>query len=84
MMADRVPQNRYIFIVLGPLLAILCYTLLPVSYLLDGEQFVLSSATRATIAMTVWMAVWWLSEALDMAVTSLLPLIMFRYSVWPT
>lgn len=74
----RSPQNRYVFIILGPLLAAFCYWLLPPAYTnLDGETAALSSATRATIAMIVWMGTWWLSEAVDLAVTSLLPLAMF-------
>ena len=77
-MSNRTSLNRYSFIILGPVLAALCYWLLPSAYTdLHGEPMAISSATRATIAMIVWMGVWWLSEAVDLAVTSLLPIAMF-------
>lgn len=38
---------------------------------------VFSGAGRATVALMVWMAAWWLSEAVDVAVTALLPVALF-------
>ena len=32
---------------------------------------------RATLAMLVWMAIWWLTEATDIRVTALLPVTLF-------
>lgn len=69
--------KRYFFIVLGPLLALACYQYLSLGDSADNQLNLMPPATRATIAMIVWMAVWWLSEAVDLAVTSLLPLAMF-------
>lgn len=62
----------------GPLLALLCYALLPVEFIgLDGKPAVFSPAGRATAAMLVWMALWWMTEAVPIEVTSLLPVTLF-------
>lgn len=37
----------------------------------------LSSEANAILASTLWIAVWWISEALPYAITSLLPIILF-------
>lgn len=52
----------------GPLLAVLCYLLLP------GE---LAPSARAAAGVGVLMAVWWMTEAVPIPVTSLLPLVLF-------
>lgn len=54
----------------GPLLAI-------VAYLLLARAEDLSNAGRATAAVGVLMAVWWLSEAIPLYATALLPLVLF-------
>ena len=51
-------------VALGPLLAI-TFVLLPTP---------LSPAERKVAALTLWMVVWWLSEAVPLGATSLLPL----------
>jgi sodium-dependent dicarboxylate transporter 2/3/5 len=59
-------------------MALVAYWNLPHSYLgPDGRVMEFSSAGRATLAMMVWMALWWLSEAIDIAITALLPLAAF-------
>ncbi len=62
----------------GPLLALLCYALLPSEYLpAPGRDPVeLTSACRVTLSMMTWMAVWWLTEAIDLSATALLPLVL--------
>lgn len=58
---------------LGPLLALGVFLLLP-----DAEapgRIGLSDAGRFTAALAVWMAIWWLTEALPLAGTALLPVI---------
>ncbi|OAV45514.1 DASS family sodium-coupled anion symporter [Lewinella sp. 4G2] len=54
---------------LGPVLFILIQFFLE----LDG----LSDAGQAVLAVTAWTAVWWISEAIPIAVTSLLPMVLF-------
>lgn len=57
----------------GPLLAGLVYWLLP-----DAVGGVtLSDGGRATAAVAALMATWWLTEALPLAATSLLPVVLF-------
>ena len=54
---------------LGPLL-FLCI-------LLFLEPAGLSAPGRAVLATTAWMAVWWITEAVPIAVTALLPIVLF-------
>lgn len=62
----------------GPLAAAICYALLPDSYMVaDGGMHTLSSAGRAALAMMCWMAVWWMTEAVPIEATSLLPVVAF-------
>jgi sodium-dependent dicarboxylate transporter 2/3/5 len=62
----------------GPLLAGLCYYLLPIHYSTGpGEWVEFSQAGRTTLAMMVWMATWWLTEAVDIEVTALFPIVAF-------
>jgi solute carrier family 13 (sodium-dependent dicarboxylate transporter), member 2/3/5 len=62
----------------GPVLAALCYYLLPIHYSTGpGEWVEFSQAGRTTLAMMVWMATWWLTEAVDIEVTALLPIVAF-------
>ena len=37
----------------------------------------LSSEANAVLASTAWMAIWWISEAIPIAVTALLPIVLF-------
>lgn len=62
-------DRRRIGLFLGPLLFILLL-LLPLP---EG----MSPEARAVAAVTVLMAVWWISEALPMAVTALVPIVAF-------
>jgi len=72
------PRARRIALLAGPLLALLAYFLLPEQYG-DGKGGVaaFSSAGRATLAVTLWMATWWVFEAVHIAVTALLPIAVF-------
>jgi sodium-dependent dicarboxylate transporter 2/3/5 len=65
--------------VAGPLAALGLFWLLPGSYFDPGKEAVvpLTEAARATMAAMAWMAVWWLTEAVDIAATSLLPIVLF-------
>jgi sodium-dependent dicarboxylate transporter 2/3/5 len=62
----------------GPVAGLLCYTLLPLRYSTGpGEWVEFTYAGRATLAMMVWMAGWWLTEAVDIEATALLPVVIF-------
>jgi sodium-dependent dicarboxylate transporter 2/3/5 len=58
---------------LGPLLALSAFLLLSEVKGIDGEG--LGPEGRVTAALAVWMAVWWLTEALPLAGTALLPVV---------
>ena len=72
-------STRWFGLVAGPLLALALYHLLPVHYVdsKSGALVPLASSARATLAVMAWMGVWWLTEALDIAVTALLPIVVF-------
>jgi solute carrier family 13 (sodium-dependent dicarboxylate transporter), member 2/3/5 len=56
-------------------LALLCYLLLP-----DVAAGGLDHGGRATAAIGVWMAVWWMTEAVPLPATALLPTVLFPLS----
>ncbi|MBB1246551.1 DASS family sodium-coupled anion symporter [Streptomyces durbertensis] len=58
---------------LAPLLALLTYFLLP------ADDPALSNAARTTAAVAVLVAVWWMTEALPLPVTSLVPIVAFPF-----
>ena len=68
---ERVSRRAWIGRALGPALALLLYLVLPTG---DGG---LSQPGRATVAIGILMAVWWVTEALPLAATALLPLALF-------
>lgn len=73
-----VAQIRRTGLVAGPLLALACYLLLPTHYgTASGAVVEFTQPGRATLAMTVWMAVWWMTEAVDIEVTALMPITVF-------
>ncbi|MBW3595696.1 MAG: SLC13 family permease [Planctomycetes bacterium] len=55
----------------GPITAIAAHLLL---WRYAGD---LSAEGRATAALAVWMGVWWMTEALPLAATALLPIVVF-------
>ena len=61
-------RRRRIGLVVGPLAALAVYLVMPGT--LDHEL-------RLTAAVAVLMAAWWISEAIPMAATALLPLLLF-------
>lgn len=67
---------QWIGLVTGPLLALLLYSQLPHAYPISaGEVVAFSDAGRATMALAAWMAVWWMTEAVELYATALLPLV---------
>lgn len=67
---QRVSTRAWMGRFLGPLLALAAYFLIPTG---GG----LSQAGVATIAVGVLMATWWVTEALPLAATALLPIALF-------
>ena len=64
-------------LVLGPVLAALAYILLPSAGVDEATGLAtgLSEPGRATAATGILMAVWWLTEAIPISATALLPLV---------
>lgn len=66
-------------LMLGPVLAVAAYLLLPTPTRDDAGVITagLTQPGRATAAVGVLMAAWWLTEAIPLAATALLPLLLF-------
>jgi sodium-dependent dicarboxylate transporter 2/3/5 len=65
-------------LIAGPAVAGLVYLLLPEVYRgIAGDEVAFTHAGRATLAVMAWMATWWLSEAIDISATALLPIAIF-------
>lgn len=68
---------QWLGLVAGPTLAMATFLLLPDTYqMADGTVTELSGAAHAVAATGVWMAVWWLTEAVHLSVTALLPIVL--------
>lgn len=65
------PQSRKIHFLIGPLIFFVVY-FWPVAGL--------SQEGRAVLASTLWVAYWWITEAAELPVTSLLPVVIFPLS----
>ena len=79
-MPNAEPRQRLqdLGLAVGPVAALLVGLVLPESYAgADGETVAFSFAGRATAAVAVWMAIWWLTEAIAIYATALLPLALF-------
>jgi sodium-dependent dicarboxylate transporter 2/3/5 len=62
----------------GPLLAVLVYVTLPESYINStGAKIALPEAARMVAAIATLMAVWWMTEAISIYATALIPLALF-------
>ncbi|RMG19547.1 MAG: anion transporter, partial [Deltaproteobacteria bacterium] len=62
-------------LVLGPVVAGLVAWVLPESYAgANGAVESVTGAARATAGLGAWMALWWITEAVDPSVTALLPI----------
>lgn len=59
--------------IIGLLTGPLLFTLIMLFFHPEG----LSNSGRAVLASTVWIAIWWMTEAMPIPVTSLLPIILF-------
>ena len=71
-------DGKLIWLIAGPLVAASVYFLLPDQYLSSNNEMTLfGQSAKATVALLVWMAIWWLTEATDIRVTALLPIALF-------
>ncbi len=59
----------------GPAIAAVVFFILPAGSAADAAG--LDFAGRATAAIAAWMATWWLTEAVPLAATALLPIVLF-------
>lgn len=62
-------NTRQVGLILGPVL----FFLIRIGFYPDG----VSAEANAVFATTVWMAVWWITEAVAIEVTALLPVVLF-------
>lgn len=75
----RVP--RLLFLVGGPLLGAIVFAITPETIARgDGTLLTLGVGGKVAGGMTAWMAVWWVSEALPLYLTALLPLVILPLS----
>ncbi|MEM7229277.1 MAG: DASS family sodium-coupled anion symporter [Planctomycetota bacterium] len=82
MSSEDAPQSprlvAHIGLVLGPIAALGAVMLLPHTFTgAAGEAVEFTHAGRLTLAAMIWMAIWWLTEPVDIAGTALLPVIIF-------
>lgn len=73
-------SNRFkvLALLLGPILGLLAYFLLPDSYVnTAGQATAITHAAKACIGVTICMAIWWFTEALPIAATSMIPLVAY-------
>ena len=71
-------RGKLMALIAGPILGLLTYFLLPDQYTnASGSVVPFSYAGRACLGVTVWMAVWWFTEALPIAATAMIPLVAY-------
>lgn len=64
------PQaTKRIGLLLGPALFLVCWVLIPTTFI--------SPVAYKVLAVAAWMIVWWVTDAVPFAVTAMLPLILF-------
>jgi len=71
-------RARLIGLIAGPLIALLVYAALPDHYLdAQGQNVALGADARAAAGVAAWMAIWWMTEAIPVYATALIPLAVF-------
>ena len=62
----------------GPIIAFILFFALPEQYVDTHKALIpLDFPAKATLCVTTWMAIWWLTEAIDISATALLPIAVF-------
>lgn len=75
---SSVSWTRWMGLITGPLLCAVTLGLLPHAFVNSaGTMTEFTWAGRATLAVMIWMGVWWLTEAVEISVTALLPIPLF-------
>ena len=71
-------RGKLLALIAGPILGLLTFFLLPDSYInAKGDEVAFAYEGRACLSVTVWMAIWWFTEALPIAATAMLPLVVY-------
>jgi len=71
-------RTRQLAIIAGPVLAALVFLVLPGDFVdSGGVRAELTVAARGTLGLAAWMALWWLTEAIPVSATALLPIALF-------
>lgn len=74
-LADSSRVLRRIGLFAGPALALIIFLLMPEQYAsIGGDLIAMEHSTRTIAAVVGWMAVWWITEAIPVYATALLPL----------
>jgi sodium-dependent dicarboxylate transporter 2/3/5 len=69
---------RRLGLIAGPLSGFLLFLLLPSEYLDEAGQIVpLAFGARGVASVGIWMAIWWMTEAIPVYATALIPLAAF-------
>jgi sodium-dependent dicarboxylate transporter 2/3/5 len=69
---------RFIGLLAGPIAAVILFFWLPESYTNPQDELIeLTGPARAAAAAGLWMAIWWMTEAISVYATALLPLVLF-------
>ncbi len=80
-MTDNSTNNHWIKwagLIAGPLLCWMTLSFLPHQFdNADGVSTPFTWAGRATLGAMIWMGVWWLTEAVDISATALIPIPLF-------
>ncbi len=67
---------RFIGLLVGPLAALLVFLWLPEQYEnASGQSVALGLDARSAASLAIWMATWWMTEAIPVYATALLPLV---------
>lgn len=70
-------RSLWLRLLAGPAAAILLYLLFPAEVGSGASSVAVTPEARLTLSAAIWMGTWWLLEPVHVAITALLPLVMF-------